>query len=506
MLTLADKLPYGYYVCNMQKRIAYILLLMTCCVVLIIGLQFYWNYSNYKVTVSNLKKESNNALVNAVKIQQQFRRDQISSKIKRLMSDTSFLTITCNIDNRDSNTVFVINDTHPRFKEDTARKVSFYKAGINTFTKKLRKITPKAKEIFIEHFIKNLKRDLREGIIYYYTQGLGDSITAAINSSKFDLLQLTNIYKKELISKGINASAKIVSGNIKAGSSFFHTKKIDVSLVQFGKQDVVYGLLENPNQYYLKEMRWILLGTVLLIIVVSTCFYYTAKTLLSQQKLSLLKNQFVSNMTHEIHTPLTSIKITAEALQNHDIEEETKTEYLSIIQHQTDKLIALTNQLLNKARTENFEIDKIEDLVLDDLIRNVVKPMIDNGTKFTYADNKLIIKGNKIHLSNVFSNLIDNSIKYNQSSVKFIAVEVRRHKAMVQINFMDNGLGISAADVKHIFDPFYRVTENDTHNVKGYGLGLNYVKTVVEKHGGFIHVKSEIGKGSTFTINLPDEN
>jgi hypothetical protein len=144
---------------------------MTCCITLIIGLQVYWNYSNYKITVSNFKKESNNALVSAVKIQQQKRFEEIANKIKRLMADTSFLTITCNINNRDSNTVFIISDTHPKFKEDTARKVSLYKVGMTTFTQQLRKITPEAKQLFIDHFIKNtLRRDLQEGTIYYYTQ------------------------------------------------------------------------------------------------------------------------------------------------------------------------------------------------------------------------------------------------------------------------------------------------------------------------------------------------
>lgn len=491
----------------MQKRIVYILFLMSCCVILIIGLQFYWNYSNYKIIVTNFKKESNNALTNAVKIQQQLRRDEISNKIKRLMADTSFLTITCNINNRDSSTVFVISDTHPKFKEDTSRKVKFYQAGMVEFTQRLKKITPEAKKIFINHFIKNtLDRDLKNGVIHYYTQGLGDSITTAMNDSRFNLDQLTKIYNRELISKGITTSAKIVHINAEKHNSIYHTQKINVSLVQYGKQDVVCGVLENPNQYYLKEMKWILSSTISLILVVLICFFYTAKTLLNQQKLNLLKNQFVSNMTHEIHTPLASIKITAEALEKYDFDKETNSEYLCIIRNQTDKLIDLTNQLLTKTRTENFEMDDFRELALDSLIKNAIDQVLDNTAKIRYEGTNLIIKGNQTHLSNVFSNLIDNAIKYNCSSCKVIDIEVLQYNNAAQISIADNGIGISVEDLKNIFDPFYRVTKNETHNVKGYGLGLNYAKTVIEKHGGSINVESEIGKGSTFIINLPYES
>ena len=480
---------------------------MTCCISLIIGLQVYWNYSNYKITVSNFQKESNNALASAVKKQQQLRLDEISNKIRDLMADTSFLTITCNINNRDSNTVFVISDTHPKFKEDTARKVSLYKAGMTTFTQKLRRITPQAKQLFIDHFIKNtLRRDLQDGTIYYYTQGLGDSISSAMTNSKFNIHQLGKLYKDELLSKGIYTAVKLVISEAAIADTAYHTKKVNASLLNYGKQDVVYGILENPNQYYLKEMKWILVSSVCLICIVILCFYYTAKTLLSQHKLALLKNQFVSNMTHEIHTPLASIKITAEALQKYDLDKSTSAAYLSIIQHQTDKLIDLTSQLLNKARNENFEMYDFEEFKLDDLINSVIShQIVADQVEVSYKENNFRLRGNKNHLSNVLTNIIDNALKYNRSECKQIAIGVIDRKNLVEISIADNGIGISSEDLKHIFEPFYRVTKDETHDVKGYGLGLDYARNVVEKHGGTIHVRSEINRGSTFIINLPYE-
>lgn len=492
----------------MQRRILYIFTLMTCCIILIIGLQVYWNYSNYKITTSNFQKESNNALFSAVKIQQQKRLDEISNQIKRLMADTSFLTITCNINNRDSNTVFVISDTHPKFKEDTARKVSLYKAGVTTLTQKIKKITPEAKQLFINHFIKNtLRRDLQEGTIYYYTQGLGDSISLAMTHSRFNINQLSKLYADELASKGIYTKVRAVLSDEKVDRSAYYTKKVNASLLQYGKQDVVYGVLENPNQYYLKEMKWILASSALLICIVTICFYYTAKTLLSQHKLALLKNQFVSNMTHEIHTPLASIKITSEALQKYDLDKSTTLAYLNIIQNQTEKLIGLTDQLLNKARNENFEMNEFEELRLDHLIKNIIDHQIvdDKAAEISYQANSFCVKGNKVHLSNVFSNIIDNALKYNRAEVKRVNIEVLKQKDVVEISVTDNGIGISTEDLKNIFDPFYRVTKDETHDVKGYGLGLDYAKNVIEKHGGTIHVLSEINKGSTFIINLPNE-
>jgi signal transduction histidine kinase len=325
-------------------------------------------------------------------------------------------------------------------------------------------------------------------------------------NNKFNANQLSKIYAEELGAKGIYTDVELAFSGANVATSSFQTKKVNASLLQYGKQNVVYGILENPNQYYLKEMKWILVSSVLSICIVTMCFYYTAKTLLSQQKLALLKNQFVSNMTHEIHTPLASIKITAEALQKYDLDKNSISEYLEIIQNQTDKLIDLTNQLLNKARNEHFELQDFEDLALNHLIRNVINHQaVEDKVKINYNESNFRIKGNNVHLTNVFNNIVDNALKYNRSEIKQVDIDAIKRNHIIEISISDNGIGISAENLKHIFDPFYRVTANETHDVKGYGLGLDYAKTVIEKHGGTIEVRSEINKGSTFIINLPYE-
>ncbi len=326
---------------------------MTCCVLGITGLQLYWNYQNYQTTVRNYKIEANNALDIAVDKEKLLRQEELVSKVRHWLADTSFINIECNTNNREGNTAFTIQDVHPRFLEDTSRKVKIYEIGINKFKQKLKKITPEAKIIFIDHFTKDIvKNHIVNGEIYYYTQGLGDSISKAFDESKLNMSKLYSLYKKELQKKDIYSSFQLNPKKIIARSDF-STRKVNTVLRNEYGQQQVWASLENPNKYYLREMKWLIVTSLLLIGITLFCFYYTIKTLFNQHKLVALKDQFISNMTHELHTPLASIKITAEALQKFTTDAATRENYLNIILYQTKKLTELTKDL-NQCQIRNF--------------------------------------------------------------------------------------------------------------------------------------------------------
>lgn len=483
----------------MQKKITWVLILMSGCVLGITGLQLYWNYQNYQTTVANFKKDSNDALAKAVDGEIALRHQKIKSAAKKWLADTSFITITCDIKNRDSNTVFNMSDTHPYAKND--RPVSI---GIADFKEKLSQITPEAKNIFIKHFVNNtLGGDLRKGIIYFYTQRLGDSLSHIYDSSKANPSNLTALYKKELAQKGIYTPFKLNAKE--GGEKIFLTEKVNTAMRRPYEKEWVWASLENPNSYYLREMRWLIVSSLLLIGITVFCFYYTIKTLLNQSKLVAMKNQFISNMTHEIHTPLASIQITAEAMQQFEQDAATRNKYLDIILYQTKKLTHLTKEILGSAKLEHHSFPTNETIQLKSLLTEVIESALLSAALHIRleASPDLEIKGNQLHLFRALSNVVENAIKYNTATDPLIRIYYLVKNKYVNIYISDNGPGIADEFKAKVFDQFFRIPTGNVHDIKGYGLGLSYVQKVVAQHRGHIKVTDNQPNGSIFIIQLP---
>lgn len=320
----------------MKKHVNIILVLMSLCVTGIIGLQVFWNYQNYKSTVNTFQHDINQALQSAVELEKAQRHQQLITKVKGWLADTSLIRITCDTKNRDSNTVFYIRDRYPKYADSGS-----WDFGFADFKPKLTKLTPEIKTMVINRFSNTrVLRDLQQGTVYYYTQRLGDSLMTAFTNSHVRMNALDSTYKNLLRSKGIHTSFRLnpadTTGNI------YLTHSINTSFRRPYKKELVRASLESPDWYFLTTMKWVLLATLLLVSISLLCFGYTAKTLLSQHKLAELKDNFISNMTHELNTPLSSIKITTEALKTFDYTPEIQKDYLDIISYQTEKLTDLT--------------------------------------------------------------------------------------------------------------------------------------------------------------------
>ena len=224
-----------------------------------------------------------------------------------------------------------------------------------------------------------------------------------------------------------------------------------------------------------------------------------------------MRSDFINNMTHEFKTPISTISLACEALKDKDI---VKTEslfdnYIGIIGEENSRLKSMSEKILQTAIIEKGELRlRTEWVELDEVIRDAVKKikmqveskkgqiLLDlNG-----ADIKL--RADKLHLTNVILNLIDNANKYNLE-VPEILISTEEADLGANIYVQDNGIGISKVNQKKIFDKLYRVPTGNVHNFKGFGLGLNYVKAIVDKHEGRISVSSELNKGTTFKIFLP---
>jgi two-component system phosphate regulon sensor histidine kinase PhoR len=241
------------------------------------------------------------------------------------------------------------------------------------------------------------------------------------------------------------------------------------------------------------------------------CFYFAVLTILRQKKLAIVKNDFINNMTHEFKTPITSISLATQLLQEElkPGKNESILRYLGIIKDENARLGQQVERVLQTAQMEREEITlrrkKVDVAALIQQVAEINGPLIEsvNGTlQLALGEYPAIVEIDEVHISNVLNNLIDNAVKYSPSNPR-IEIDVRTQDQGIFIQVKDQGMGMPKEALSNIFDAFYRVPTGNVHNVKGFGLGLSYVRKIVEAHGGKVHVKSKLGEGSTFEIYLP---
>ena len=249
---------------------------------------------------------------------------------------------------------------------------------------------------------------------------------------------------------------------------------------------------------------------IFIVIVVLIFFGFTVNVMMRQKRLSEVKTDFINNMTHELKTPISTIGLSAEMIMRTNFEDQEKLQqYAGIIFKENKRLEHQVERVLNVAKMdkdklslkkEAFDMHELLDEAKDNFEFN---QMETGGTIHLELQAETFeINVDPVHLSNVVYNLMDNAVKYCDNTPE-ITLKTQSDKRWFVLEVSDNGIGIKREDVKLIFDKFYRVPTGNRHDVKGFGLGLYYVKLIIEEHGGQILVKSTIGKGTTFTVRLP---
>jgi signal transduction histidine kinase len=256
------------------------------------------------------------------------------------------------------------------------------------------------------------------------------------------------------------------------------------------------------------RMSGILVTSLLIIIVLGVAFRYLIRTIMQQRTLEEMKDDFTNNMTHELKTPIAVAYAANDALLNFggDMDAKKRHKYLEISKEQLQSLSGLVEQILSSSmeRRKTFALH-CEDIKLEELLTHILEQYSINKKVHLSLDitpDDLTISADRTHLHNMIGNLVDNAIKYSDDN-KEIKIDAYYKDEWIYITVADNGIGISAENQKHIFDKFYRVPTGNIHTVKGYGIGLYYVMTMAEKHGGTVTVRSSPNKGSAFTIKLP---
>jgi len=268
-----------------------------------------------------------------------------------------------------------------------------------------------------------------------------------------------------------------------------------------------------PNQktYVLSSLGTMTFTTFLLTFIIILSFTITIAIIFKQKRLSEIKSDFVSNMTHELKTPISTISLAAQMLKDETIPDENKrTGYLGgVISEESKRLGLQVEKVLQMAIFEKTKLKlKIKPLNVHDIIKKVSQSFeiqlnnVEGSMLSELNASKPTILGDEIHITNVVNNLLDNAVKYRNGDPRITIATKDGAKGLVFM-VQDNGIGISRENQRRIFDQFYRVPTGNIHNVKGFGLGLCYVKKIVEEHGGKIWVDSSPGKGSTFSCYLP---
>lgn len=263
----------------------------------------------------------------------------------------------------------------------------------------------------------------------------------------------------------------------------------------------------NRTKYILGKMGLMIAASILILLVIFSILWLAIYSLIQQRTLGERNKDFFNNMAHEFQTPLTNIKL-ATGLLNKKPTAIRANNYVQIIHKETENLSHQVERVLHLSNLEKgvYELS-LEVLPLADLVQEVLEEMkiqIQDKQAIVNAaiPKELTIKGDAFHLKNAFRNLIDNALKYS-ADTPLIQISCQQQETGIHLFFEDNGIGISKTNHQVVFDKFHRIGTGDVHNQKGFGLGLAYVKKVIDLHKGFVKIVSELGKGSRFDLFLP---
>lgn len=346
-----------------------------------------------------------------------------------------------------------------------------------------------------------------------------------ISSVSFNYGLLDSLTREELILNGVEVRPSIgvlapdqdsllyVSDSSKMEQLLTSTYRY--SFLPYGSfsRNQIHITLSFPDDPFFSHgasSYFILMSIVLIVIIIAT-YLFSVRAILSQRKLDIMKTDFINNMTHEIKTPIATISLACEMLQDKELQNDAATQnnFINIISDENRRMRMLIETILQSAKmgNRNFSLN-LKEFDLNDAIRETVHDFQlsvskRNGTITTdlqCAPANLF--ADQLHISNMIHNLIDNAIKYSDTEL-FVLVRTHAEGGNVVLEVTDHGIGIAKEDQKHIFEKFYRVSTGNIHNVKGFGIGLNYVAQVVKLHHGTIGIESEPDHGTTFRIVLP---
>lgn len=345
---------------------------------------------------------------------------------------------------------------------------------------------------------------------------------------KIDTLLLDSLLHHELQSKGIDiaftyaitqqgSDSLLFSKPSHPGPALFAS---DLKAAMFENDHFTppYELridFRNKSGYILSTITPVLIVSFIIILMLVFIFWFAVSTVLKEKKLTEMKNEFINNMTHEFKTPVSTIALAMETIDSPGIinDKNKLHNFLTVMKEESNRLEAHVERVLQISVLENNEFRmNLQPVQIIELIYSTMKTFelhskIKNASiNMVYDGHHPVMMGDEAHIRNMLSNLIDNALKYSNGREPRITISSKQINSDIILTVADNGMGMHHKDLKKVFDKFYRIPTGDIHNIKGFGLGLSYVKTIVALHKGKIKAESEPGVGSTFTIHFQSAN
>ena len=522
-----------------ENKIKILIIVMAFAVLGLISLQIFWSVKTINTEEIRFDATINNALTNAVfSIEKNRTANILLNKVNK--GTNSIIWVDSTSYKNDSNKImFFGSNSNATIQQKVEGNLINLDIEISTDTDELKK--GKKKERVFKRILKfdknskpskfdtkakvdtfsfnksNLVKEVLEEMLSfekekYFSENIEiEVIDSAINK------QLKNKGIETIFNFGIydNKENKFLLINKNADEAKLINSKYKTSLSPndiFSKSIMLFVEIPNRFQLILKSI-WIMFALALTFIsVIIWVFVKTVKMFYEQKKVTELKNDLINNITHEFKTPIASIALASEALEEPKLLEQKNSvqRYSKIINEENKKLNTLVENLLNSAAFEKSDIKlKKEKVNIIEIINDTISQFEERNREAKISINIIskdysVVSVDKFHFANVITNLLDNALKYS-GEIKEIIVDIISGENGMQINITDKGIGISKANQQKIFETFFRVQSGNIHDVKGYGIGLSYVKKIVEAHNGKIEVYSKLGFGTTFKIYLPNE-
>ena len=333
-----------------------------------------------------------------------------------------------------------------------------------------------------------------------------------------DISRLQTILQEELRTSGIGShftiSVLLITDHASEPIWVINSEDIDERHIEFDKSLTPLTLrlaVDDPHSAIMASMRWMLILQLLSIVVLTAAFGYLLHTLFRAKSLEQIRRDLTHNITHELKTPIAAAYAATDALRNSETiasDKTTRNEYLDMSLSALSRLGDMVEEIL-RTSTEEFEKQdlKIERCNAEDIVAEV-RSTFDLKYQEREVEWRIDIPADieimadRMQMLSMLSALVDNAIKYCTSR-PMVTISVLNTTNNTVIRIVDNGIGIAPSEQRRVFDKFYRISQGNRHDTKGYGLGLYYVRNIVERHGGTIHLHSTVGKGSEFEITLP---
>jgi two-component system phosphate regulon sensor histidine kinase PhoR len=500
-----------------RKKNILTLILMSSSIGLLILLQVFWLKNSYEKAYYDFRRESGMLFKTTVLA---LRDSLFLANVEQLPADSVEKVFTART------RIATPGQQIVEAKIDTVKRY----VGIQEETSRIQIIVSDSADIVQENFVGPLSTKI-QNIQYSREPGMKKSFIIRMGPDTLDLDTLSALYGKALASQNINASFEI-----KHKLSHERLKRHlpglpdedDRDNQHFGRANIFSDTMHcesipiNPFHRYQASLTGVrglifheispqILFGLFLTLVTCVSFIFMYRNIRTQQRLMESKNEFISNVTHELKTPVATVSVALEALKNFSAMQNPQLtqEYLDIALRELNRLSTMTDKILNtsiyESRGVEFEPEEVDlNRTIEQMLTSMKLVFEKRAATVDYkrSGEDFKLSGSTLHLTNVLYNLVDNALKYSGENPK-IEIGLHNDGKTIQLTVKDNGVGIASAYQRKIFEKFFRVPSGDVHNIKGYGLGLSYVASVVKSHHGVIDVKSQPEKGSTFTITLP---